>query len=536
MLEVINGFRLAKFWSFSKKGGFYVNNNNVWRGKTFIISFAISVLFVLWGIFGTESLGNTADSALAFFTDNFGWSFLLGVSIFVLASIFLMVSSLGKIRLGGDNEEPEYSTFSWFAMLFSAGMGIGLLFWGVSEPIWHYIWPPFGEAGTLEAANYAIRYSFFHWGLHPWAIYVVVGASLAYFSYRKKMPMLISSTLYPVLGADGINGGMGRLVNILAVFATLFGLGTSLGLGAMQIGNGLEQLFGIENTQNLGVLVIIVVTIAAIISTITGIKRGIKTLSQINIIVALGLMGLVFVLGPTLFILRTLTTGIGDYFANILDMSFFADPHGGGGWINAWTIFYWAWWLAWAPFVGTFIARISKGRTLRQFVMGAMLVPVAVSFIWFSVFGGAALHVEIYGDGGIASAVEQAAEAGFFTALLQYPLSQLLILIATFSVIIFFITSSDSGTYVNGMLTAGGDPNPPVALRVVWGATEGAIAAILLFTGGLAALQTASIVAGFPFMVIMFFMAYSLFKAIKLDAQNIDLDEALEAEGKTVDL
>ena len=484
---------------------------------TFWIALIVSVAFVAFGTFWPDRAEGIFESIFDWMITYFGWSFILGASFFVLIVVILFLSPIGQIRLGEPGEEPAYSNYAWFGMLFSCGMGIGLLFWGVSEPIWHYIWPPMGEAQTAEAVHTAMRYSFFHWGFHPWAIYAIVACSLAYFSYRKGLPMLLSSTLHPILGDEGIYGPWGKLVNIIGVFATLFGLATSLGLGAMQIGGGLETLFGIANTGTLQVIIIAAVTAVAVISTYTGIDRGIKYLSQINISIAAVLAILVFILGPTLFILNLFTHATGDYIQNIFRMSFGIDAAGEGaeGWYAAWTVFYWAWWIAWAPFVGTFIARVSRGRTIRNFVTGVMLVPVGVSLVWFSIFGGSALHFEhIEGITAISEAVQVDEALGFFESLQFFPASSLLIFVAMISVAIFFATSSDSGTYVNGMLTSGGDPNPPLNLRVTWGVLEGAIAAVLLGTGGLGALQTSSIIGGFPFMIIMFFMIYCLFKAL----------------------
>ena len=495
---------------------------SLYAKPTFLIAVIVVVIFLLFGVLAPGAFGEIAGIVFDIMIDYFGWAFILGASIFLFVILFLLISPLGQVKLGLDDDEPVYKTSVWLAMLFSCGMGIGLLFWGVSEPIWHYMWPPFGEAGTEAAMHVAMRYSFFHWGFHPWAIYSIVAGSLAYFSYRKGLPMLLSSCLEPILGRKGIEGGWGVLINVIGVFATLFGLGTSLGLGAMQLAAGLESLFGIPSNPALYVIIVVVITLAAVISTYTGIDRGIKYLSQLNIVVALMLLLMVFILGPTLFILNFFTHAVGEYVQNIISMSFSIDAAGAGteGWIGSWTVFYWAWWIAWAPFVGTFIARISKGRTIRNFVVGVMLVPVFVSMVWFAVFGGAALYAEHFGPGGIGEAVSQDSALGFFSLLAQFPAASLLIVVAMFSVTVFFITSSDSGTYVNSMLTSGGALNPPVQLRITWGLLEGAIAAILLFTGGLGALQTASVVGGFPFMIIMFFMVYCLLKALIAESRE----------------
>jgi glycine betaine transporter len=498
---------------------------NIYTKPTFLVSLIVMSVFFLFGVTATESLGGAVRTTFDFMVKNLGWSFILSASVFLFSIVFLLVSPLGNIKLGGDNEKPAYSNLPWFAMLFSCGMGIGLLFWGVSEPIWHYMWPPYGEANTSEAAYVAMRYAFFHWGFHPWAIYAVVAASLAYFSYRKKLPMLLSSTLEPILGSKNIHGGWGILINALGVFATLFGLATSLGLGAMQIGSGLDSLWGIPSTAGVWVVIVLVITAVAVVSTVSGIDRGIKYLSQFNIVIASLLIILVFIMGPTLFILNIFTHSTGDYLQYIIQMSFHMDPASGGsdGWTGAWTIFFWAWWIAWAPFVGTFIARISRGRTIRNFVVGVLLIPTGVSLIWFSVFGGSALFTEHLGTGGIADAVSKDSAAGFFAFLSTLPVSNVLIAVAMISVAVFFITSLNSGTYVNSMLTSLGNPNPPIPMRLIWGLLEGGIAAVLLFSGGLEALQTASIVGGFPFMLIMLLMLFCLFKALRAQQRTMNV-------------
>lgn len=514
------------------------------ENKTFWIAFILTVLFVLWGIFGVESLRVAADASFNFIVTNFGWSFMLGATLFVAVSLYLLFSRLGSIKLGKPDEEPEYSRFTWFAMLFSAGMGIGLVFWGVSEPIWHYIWPSTGLAAnaaaeTNQAAANAMRLAFYHWGIHPWAIYIMVGGALAYFSYRRGLPMMLSSTLEPILGEDNLDNGWGKFVNILGVYATLFGLGTSLGLGAMSIASGLSHLGWVSGTgAGVQVGIVVVVTIGAVISTITGIDRGIKWLSRFNVVIMICLLLLVFLVGPTLFLIKIFTNTTGQYLQHIVEMSFMSDAIMENPWLDSWTVFYWAWWIAWAPFVGTFIARVSRGRTIREFVIGALFIPVLVSFVWFAIFGGSALHIEMFGGGGLADAVSESEAAGFYAALTHFPLSSLLILLGTLSVTIFFITSSDSATYVNGMLTSNGDPNPPRSLRVLWGLSEGAIAAILLFTGGLSALQTASVVSGFPFMIVMFFMVYCFVKALRNDyrAEHGVDDFQVQTEGESVNI
>ncbi len=495
-----------------------LNQNNSFTSSTFWIALIVVVLFLLYGVFATESLEAASGVAFGFIINSFGWLFLIGVFGFVAFVVYLMFSKYGNIRLGKDDEKPEYGLLTWFAMLFSCGMGIGLVFWGVSEPVWHYMAPPFGAAESAESARLAMRYSFFHWAIHPWAIYAVIAASLAYFSYRKGYPMLLSSTLVPIFGEKQIEGPIGKIVNLIGVFATLFGLATSLGLGALSVGAGLNMLFGVEATPALGVGVIIVITAAAIVSTLTGIDRGIKWLSRIAMVLGLFLMLVVFTVGPTLFILDAFTIGVGDYLQNFLQMSFFVDSIGENPWPGWWTIFYWAWWLSWSPFVGTFIARVSRGRTIKEFVAGTLLAPSLLCIIWMSVFGGSAMWNELFGPGGLTEAVGAGEEFGFYALLNTLPASEVLIFLGVLVVSIFFITSSDSGTYVNGMLTSGGALNPPRGVRAVWGALEGGIAAILLLVGGLSAVQTTAVVVGLPVLLLEILMIVALVKALRSEA------------------
>lgn len=482
----------------------------------FWVSAALSGVLVLWGVASPKGLETAVNGILKFLIDNFGWSYLLGVMVFLVFVVGLAFSKYGSIRLGKDNEKPEYSTFAWFTMLFSAGMGIGLVFWSIAEPIYHYTGPPFGEAGTPEAAEIAMRYTFFHWGLHPWAIFVVVGLALAYAQFRKGLPGLISSTLHPVLG-DKVNGPWGKSVDILAVWATLFGVATSLGLGAMQINSGLNAVFGIPDVPTVTLIIIAVVTGLFILSAVSGINRGILWLSKINVTLVIVLLLFLLIVGPTRFIANLFTDSIGGYFQNILRMSFWTDPVNQKGWAGGWTIFYWAWWIAWAPFVGGFIARISRGRTIKEFLIGVLFAPTLFSFIFLAVFGGTGLHLEMFGGGGISEAVNANLASALFVTLGKLPLGMIMSIIATVLIATFFITSADSATFVMSMLTSRGNLDPNAALKITWGLLEGAVAGVLLFTGGLKALQTASIAAAFPFMIVMFFMCYALYKAVKAE-------------------
>ncbi|KPV42841.1 glycine betaine uptake BCCT transporter [Alicyclobacillus ferrooxydans] len=486
----------------------------------FIISIVIVVLFVIWGALAPHQLSAGANYMLSFTTDKFGWFYLIAAFGFLVFTLYLAFGKYGKIRLGADDEEPEYSYVTWFAMLFSAGMGIGLVFWGVAEPIDHYVSPPMGlTPKSSEAATWAERYSFFHWGLQPWAIYAVIGLALAYFNFRKGSKGLISATFYPILG-DRVNGSIGKTIDILAVLATVFGVATSLGLGTLQINGGLNALFGVPSTRILQISIIAVVTVLFLISATTGLDKGIKILSNTNLIVAAVLLLFTLFLGPTWFLFDTFTSTLGGYLQNLVRMSLRLAPFRPSTWIANWTLFYWAWWIAWAPFVGMFIARVSRGRTIREFVTGVLLVPSLVSFLWFSVFGGTALHLQMFQGVDIASVVQKDMSKALFVVLRHLPLGWPLAVIATILIVTFFVTSADSATFVLGMLSSDGSLNPSNRVKVTWGILQSLIAVVLLLSGGLQGLQTASIVAALPFAVIMIVMCYSLVKALNEDLRN----------------
>lgn len=482
------------------------------------ISIFIIVLFVLWGAFAPRNLGDFSNEAFSFTIENFGWLYLFLALGFLVFAIYLAFSKFGNIRLGSDDDEPEYSNMSWFAMLFSAGMGIGLVFWGVAEPISHYMQPPYGEAETPEAARVALRYAFFHWGLHPWAIYTIISLSLAYFQFRKGYSGLISSTFRPLL-KEKVNGPIGKAIDILAIIATAFGVATSLGLGALQINGGLSHMFGISTSTSWQIIIIAVVTVLYLISATTGLDKGILLLSNSNLIIAISLLLITLFMGPTAFILDTFTVSIGSYVQNLLAMSLRLTPFQDNPWIGNWTLFYWAWWIAWAPFVGMFIARVSKGRTIKEFVLGVLLVPSLFSFIWFSVFGGSALHLEIFEGKNITQAVHNDVTSALFTTLDGLPLGTILSAVATLLIITFFITSADSATFVLGMLSSEGALNPSNKVKFSWGILQSSIAVVLLLSGGLNSLQTASIITALPFGIIMALMCFSIFTALQTEAK-----------------
>lgn len=475
-------------------------------------------IFAIWGAVAPDQLANIANVAYNFSIHNFGWFYLLATLFFLIFTFYLAFSRFGSIRLGDDDDEPEYSTLSWLSMLFSAGMGIGLVFWGVAEPLSHYLSPPEGvEGGTTEAARISMRYSFFHWGLHPWAIYTIIGLTLAYFQFRKGYKGLISSTFIPLLGKRLAAGWLGKVIDILAVIATIFGVATSLGLGALQINGGLRYLFGVPNTAASQIVIIAVVTVLFLISAKTGLDKGIKILSNTNLVIAILLMVFVWTTGPTSFIFDIFTTTLGSYLQNIVNMSLRLTPFSRGTWVGAWTLFYWAWWIAWAPFVGTFIARVSRGRTIKEFVICVMIIPSLFAFIWFSVFGGTGLHLELFNAAQLAIAVKEDTTTALFFTLEQLPLGTILAFIATLLIMTFFITSADSATFVLGMLTSDGKLNPSARVKLTWGILQSAIAVVLLISGGLSGLQTASIVAALPFAIVLIGMCFSLLKALQAE-------------------
>ncbi|RBW70014.1 glycine betaine uptake BCCT transporter [Bacillus taeanensis] len=481
----------------------------------FVISVILALIFILWGVLTPTGMAETTSAVQSFLQAKFGWFYLISATTFLIFSIYLIFSRFGKIRLGKDTDEPEYNTVTWFAMLFSAGMGIGLVFWGVAEPIYHFHTPPAGEGETVESARLALRYSFFHWGLHPWAIYSVIALALAYFKFRKGAPQVVSEVLRPIFG-DKVEGSLGRAVNVIVVIATIFGVATSLGFGATQISGGLSYLTDIENNFTTQLIIIGIVTVLYMLSAQTGLERGIKYLSNLNIALALLLMFFLLFAGPTNFIMDVFTSTLGSYIQNLPSMSLKLSPFEQSSWIQSWTIFYWAWWIAWAPFVGTFIARVSKGRTVREFVLGVLLVPTIFGALWFSVFGGTAVSLEMFENFGLSQIMaDQGVEVALFAVLSEFPFGTVMSILAIFLISTFFITSADSATFVLGMQTTNGSLNPPNSVKFTWGIIQSASAVVLLWSGGLGALQTASIIAAFPFTIIMLLMVVSLTKAFQ---------------------
>jgi choline/carnitine/betaine transport len=487
----------------------------------FGVTAVIAVGFLVWGFVSTNSLATASGSALAWVMDNTGWLFVLTASAFVVFVLWLALGRFGNIPLGRDDEEPEFNGVSWVAMMFSAGMGIGLMFFGVAEPLTHFATPPpgTGAAGNPEAVQNAMATTLFHWTLHPWAIYAVVGLAISYGVYRKGRMQLISSAFEPLLGSRA-NGPAGKVIDMLAIFATLFGSAASLGLGALQIRSGLQIVGGIGETGNTILIVIItVLTVAFVLSAVSGIARGIQWLSNINMVLAILLALFVFVVGPTVFILNLLPTSIGSYLSDLPMMSARTGAEGADvdTWLQSWTIFYWAWWVSWTPFVGMFIARISRGRTIRQFVAGVLLVPSLVSLVWFAVFGGAAINIQ---QGGTDLAGRGSIEAQLFGVLDQYPIATIASVLVMLLVAIFFVSGADAASIVMGSLSERGTIKPSRGTVVFWGVAMGAVALVMLLVGGedaLTGLQTITIIAALPFVIVMVGMAMALVKDLRHD-------------------
>lgn len=489
----------------------------------FIASTILILGFIIFGAFFTELAGEVFSFLQNFITDKFGWFFIILVNLALALCIYLAMSRYGDIRLGHQTETPQYSLVSWIGMLFSAGIGIGLLYWGTAEPLYHFMAPPLGDAETAEAAVQAMNISFMHWGLHAWALYTIVALSLAYFHFRRGLPLSIRSTLYPLLGTK-IYGKWGHAVDVIAVFGTMFGVVTSLGLGVMQINSGLESLFGLPNNLTVQFALIAFITAMASLSVMMGLDKGIKRLSDINIGFTIILLAFMVILGPTLFIFDSFVENVGNYLSVIVPLGFWGESYSNTDWQSAWTIFYWAWWVSWSPFVGVFIARISRGRTIREFTLGVLLIPMTILFFWFTTFGGVSIHMELtaaldpaLASPGLVEAVKADSGSAIFRLVEYYPFAKPITLLIVVMIILWFVTSSDSASFVIDMLTAGGDTNPPKIQRLFWATTEGVIAAILLAAGGLSALQAAAIVAGFPFAMVILVMMYALLRALSRD-------------------
>lgn len=490
------------------------------------ISLVVLLLLVVIGSLAPEQLAAFTHLALDLTIARTGWLYLLVVFSLVVFLLYLACSRFAQLRIGGEDAKPEFSGPTWFAMLFSAGMGIGLVFWGAAEPIAHLAEPSEGIVPmTSEAARAAMRYSDFHWGLHPWAIYAVLGLALAWFKYNRGARGLISELLRPVFGRL-VDGWLGHLVDILAVLATAIGVATSLGFGALQIGAGLNHVFGLPQTTAVRIGIIGCALVLYLFSSATGLHRGIKWLSNANIVLALLVLLAFFVFGPTGFIFDAFTNALGGYLNNFFAMSLRMTPYSEGTWVAEWTLFYWAWWISWAPFVGSFIARVSYGRSVREFVVGVLAVPSVLSFIWFAALGGTALHLQLFGGVDLVGAYAQGPENVLFRVLDTLPLSNVLAVVSTALLLSFFVTSADSATLVLAAMSSGGALEPPLWKKLVWGVAQAAVAATLLVAGGLEGLRSMAIVTALPFALILLMVCFGLLRALQEEQARLDTESA----------
>ena len=517
-----------------------VAKSGIFAGMNPLMGIASMIMilgFVAFTISDVEYSSAVFASGKDFIIGTMDWFYVVVVNIALFFVFWLMASRFGDVKLGKDDEDPDFSTFSWICMLFSAGLGSGLIYWGVAEPMFHIQGSPFMdaagvEAGSVEAAATAIRITNFHWGLHGWALYVLVGLSLAYFSYRKGLPLTLRSALYQIL-KDKIYGPWGHLIDLIGVFGTIFGLATSLGLGVTPIAAGMEKLGWMANTQTNQLILVAVITCLGTASAASGVGKGVRILSECNVWASIGLLALFLILGPTAFILGMTITGMGDYLWNVIPMGFWIDSDPERQWQSWWTIFYWGWWIAWCPFVGLFIARVSKGRTIRQFCLCVLLVPVSVVMLWMGVFGSAATGVDLFYQAGVVDAVNTDYAAGVFQTIAGFGYDSLvapITILVTILLVSWFVTSSDSGTLVMCTMLSMGDEHPPIKFRIFWGLTSGIVAGVLMLAGGLSALQTASIVAGLPIAVILILIAYGMAQTLHEDFPLPDVEDKLELE------
>ena len=501
----------------SKPSSQFANvNPNVFLSTVIIIAIFIAIVVI-----APSSFEFLTQQLKQWITDSFSWFYVLSVAIFLILLIYIACSASGKIKLGPDHSQPEYSNVSWFAMLFTAGMGIGLMFFGVAEPVMHYVSPPSGDPESIASAQQALRITFFHWGLHAWAIYAVVGLALAYFAYRHNLPLKTRSALYPIIGKK-IYGPWGDGIDTFATIGTVFGVATSLGFGVTQINSGLHYLFGIEQSSNVQVILIIFVSALASMSVFLGLDKGVKRLSELNLILALVLLAFVFIAGPSIYLLQTTIQNMGSYMSNLFGMTFNLYAYQPNGWIGGWTIMYWAWWISWSPFVGMFIARVSRGRTIREFIVGVLLIPTGFTIIWMGFLGNAALfNIMQEHNVSLIHAVQSDSSVALFEFLNHLPFSGVMSLLATVLVMLFFVTSADSGALVTDYLTAKTE-NSPTWQRLFWTVLMAVLAIILLLVGGLSALQSSIIMSALPFTFIMLLMSWGLLKALKLDVTKMN--------------
>lgn len=491
-------------------------NTKSFLNPVFFVSAIIITLLVLIGAIWPAGFGNVAEVLFEFTTVNFGWFYLLAVFTFVIFLIGLSVSKYGKLKLGPANSKPEYSFFTWIGMLFSTGFGSGLVFWGVAEPMSHFFETPFPDLGaqTEEAGRVAMGYAFFNWGISQWSVFAIVGLVIAYIQFRKDRNGLISTAIEPVVGK---NKTVANTVNSFAIIATVMGVATSLGLGILQMNGGLNSLFGLENSVIIQIVIAGAMLITYLSSSVTGLNKGMKWLSTLNLAFCLLLLLFVFFSGPTVFILESFVLGLGDYLTNFVQYSLRMTPYSGDTWVHEWTIFYWAWAISWSPFVGAFVARVSRGRSIREYIFGVLVVPPAIACLWIAVFGGTALYSDLNKGTKIAEAVNADLSVALFETFGTLPLSTLTSVLAVLLIFTFLVTSADSATYILGSMSSKGSLNPSIITKIIWGVLITSIAVVLLIAGGLEALQTASLTSALPFTVIIFILMFSFIKMIKKD-------------------
>ena len=509
-----------------------------YNNSVFKISVAIVALFALWGVISPQGMAAKASFVANYIGSSFGWFYLASVAFFVAFCLYLAFSKYGNIKLGKEDEKPEFSFFAWISMLFAAGFGAGIVFWGVAEPLTHFAAPPASniEPQSAEAARTAMNYSFFNWGLHQWSVFTLVGLALAYFQFRKKSKLLVSETLDGV-SKKKMNSKLKKSINILAVVATVTGVATSLGMGVLQINGGLTHVFSLPNNTWMQVGIVIVMFILFTLSAITGVNKGIKILSNLNMVLVIGFMLFFLFNGPTVFILQTFIVGIGDYLTNFVSMSFHMTPYTGDTWVQEWTVFYWAWVITWSPFVGSFVARISRGRTIRQFVSGVLIVPPVIAFMWMAIFGGTGIYMDLFKNTALSTAVSQDVATAIFVFLEQFPLYGVLSVLMLVLIMIFLVTSADSTVYVLGIMTSDGNENPTNSVKAVWAVLIAVITGVLIVSSGLEGLQSVALIAALPFTVVMLLMSVSLMKslskerfgaAVQSESQEVDVDQMEE--------
>ncbi|MGL5694552.1 MAG: BCCT family transporter [Peptostreptococcaceae bacterium] len=484
----------------------------------FLISLGLALLVVILGIFIPTEFSVIVNSLLNVMIENFSWYYIILMFVIFIFCIYLAFSKYGNIKLGKDDDKPEFSNITWFAMLFGAGMGIGLVFYGASEPLKHFVSPLNIESGSREALVFSIKQSFVHWGFQPWAAYSIIGLSLAYFQFRKDKPGLISSTLFPILKDKKYKSQIANIIDILSVFATITGVAASFGIGTLQIAGGIEFVFGIKSTLIVQIIIITIITIIYTGTAVSGINNGMKNLSNINLMLAVFLLISSFIIGPTLNIIGAFVNGLGTYINEFISTTLYIDPSGNNKWLGEWRVFYWAFWIAWTPFVGIFIARISKGRTVKEFILGVTILPAIVSLFWFSVFGmmGMDLGLEFAKDAVITT------ENTLFKVFSNYEFGKLLSSIAIVLLFTFFITSANSSTYVLSMFTSKGDLNPGKNKKILWGVIQSLFALALIMSGGINILQNISIIVAFPFSIIIIFMMISILKEFKSEVNTLE--------------